>query len=78
MNVDRVLAWLERKNFISVHALTLYITLALTWVSLEKMTAYALASRLDGTGTALVIAAITAPIAYLQKAVFEIYAESRK
>lgn len=76
--MSRILAWLERKNFVSVHAFMLYATIWLTWESFLRMTAYATASKLDGTGTALVIAAITAPIAYLQKAVFEIYSESRK
>ena len=78
MTIDRVLAWLEKKNFVSVHALTLYITVWMSWEAFLRMSAYALASKLDGIGTAAVIAAITAPITALQVFVFRIYSESRK
>ncbi len=76
--MNRALAWLERKNFISVHALTLYITVWMSWEAFERMSAYALASRLDGIGTAAVIAAVTAPITALQVFIFKTYSESRK
>lgn len=76
--MNRALAWLERKNFISVHSLTLYITVWMSWEAFERMSAYALASRLDGIGTAAVIAAVTAPITALQVFIFKTYSESRK
>lgn len=76
--MNRALAWLERKNFISVHSLTLYITIWMSWEAFERMSAYAIVSRLDGIGTAAVIAAITAPITALQVFVFRVYSESRK
>jgi len=76
--INRGLAWLERQNFLSVHALMLYATMALTWLAFLKMSEYALASKLDGAGLALVIASITAPVTYLQKAVFEVYSGYRR
>ena len=76
--MSRILAWLERKNFVSVHAMTLYVTIWMSWQAFEKMSAYALVSRLDGIGTAAVIAAVTAPITALQVFVFRTYSESRK
>lgn len=76
--ISEALAWFERKNFISVHAITLYVTVWMSWEAFEKMSAYALASKLDGIGTAAVIAAVTAPITALQVFVFRTYSESRK
>ena len=76
--IARVLSWMERKNFVSVHALTLYVTVWMSWEAFRVMSAYALASKLDGTGTAAVILAVTAPITALQVFVFRTYSESRK
>ncbi len=73
-----MMAWLERKNFISVHALTLYLTLWMTWRAFLWASEYAFATTLDGIGTAAVIAACTAPISAVQVFVFRTYSESRK
>lgn len=75
--LDRSLAWLERKNILSVRSATLYVTLWMTWRAFLWASEYAFASKLDGIGTAAVIAAVTAPISALQAFVFKVYAESR-
>jgi hypothetical protein len=76
--VNRALSWLERKNFISVHAMTLYVTVWMTWRAFLWAGEYAFATTLDGIGTAAVIAAVTAPISAMQVFVFKTYSESRK
>ena len=77
MMIDRTLAWLEKKNFVSVRAGILYVTLWMTWRAFLWASEYALATKLDGIGTAAVIAAVTAPISVLQAFTFKIYSESR-
>lgn len=76
--IDRILAWFERKNFVSVHALTLYLTLWMTWRAFLWASEFSLASSLDGIGTAAVIAAVTAPISMLQGFIFNVYSGSRR
>jgi len=50
-------------------------TLFMTYIAFYRAYEFAMLMppRFDGTGTALVIAAFTAPVAYLQKAAFEAY-----
>ena len=56
----------------------LAVTLWMTWRSFCWAATFASVSTFDGTGTAAVIAAVLAPIAYLQKAVFDAYLASRR
>lgn len=71
----------DTRNFVSVHTLTLFITLWMTfeayhWAGLFAY--YSLDKGINGAELALMIGAVTAPITFLQKAVFEIYSASRK
>ena len=77
MSAPGFIGWADRHSFISVRAFTLYVTLWMTWEAFQWATHYAVAARLDGLGTAAVIAAVTAPISALQGFIFKIYAESR-
>lgn len=76
--MDRFLTWVERKNFISVRALMLYAAMWMSWQAFLEMTAFARVSKLDGTGLALVIAAVTAPVTALAGFVYNYYSSSRK
>ena len=74
-----VWSWCERKNFISVHSFTLYVTLFMTWEAFRWAAEYAMrTSATNALQDAAIIGAVTAPISYLQKAVFEIYSKSRQ
>ncbi len=74
-----VLRWIERKNFVSVHSLMLYVTMVQTWGVTVQAWKYAFESRLtSGAEIAMVIAAVTVPFAALQKFVFDTYSASRK
>lgn len=81
MTPDRVLAWMDRRNFVSVRTAVLGVTVWMTW----KVTVWAIAfsnlwllSGKDGVETGLVIAAVTAPFTALQVFAFRHYIESRK
>lgn len=58
-----------------VRRLVLLFTLVMTYVAFYKGYEFAILMppRFDGTGTALVIAAFTAPVAFLQKSAFDAY-----
>ena len=71
-------SWVERRNFISVRAFVLYVTVWMTWEISIKAFAFAYASKFDGTGTAMVLGAITMPFAALQAFVFKFYLESKQ
>ena len=75
--MNSAIAWLERKNFISVRSLVLYVSVYLTWEATLAAWAFAHASRFDGMGTAAIIGAVTGPITLLNGLVFKWYSESR-
>ncbi len=78
MMVDRFLEWADRRQFLSVRALCMYVTLGGTTLSFHWAGQYAYyASTNPGLETAAVIAAVTAPITALQLFVFKWYSESR-
>lgn len=67
------IAWIDRRHFVSVRGLTMYVTLGLTvYVTLEAFR-FAYASNLPGIDIAAIIAAVTAPMAALQKYTFDAY-----
>lgn len=71
----------DTKNFISVHTVTLCITLWMTFEAYAwagKFAYYSSDKSINSLEIAAIIAAVTAPITYLQKAVFEIYSTHRK
>lgn len=75
--MEKFWRWMDSRHFISVRALTLYITLWMTWKAFEWAAMYATVSKLDGTGTALTIGAVTAPISVLQGFIFKFYMEGK-
>ncbi len=75
--MNATIAWLERKNFIAVRSLVLYVCVWMTWKATVAAWAFASSSTFDGVGTAAVIAAVTGPIAALNGYVFGWYAKSR-
>lgn len=68
----------DTRNFVSVHTVTLGVTLWMTFEAYHWAGMFALQTEKTGAEVALIIGAVTAPITYLQKAVFEIYSQSRK
>jgi hypothetical protein len=77
MLIDRVLTWANQRHFVSIRALMIYTTLWMTWRAFDWAATYAHVSKFDSIGTAAVIAAVIAPITYLQSAVFKIYMEGK-
>ncbi len=75
---DRMLAWADRRQFVSVRALAMYVTLVITWVAFDWAGhyAYEVVGR-PGLEIAAIIAAVTAPVTALQAFVFKWYSESR-
>lgn len=68
----------ERKLAIR-RTLVLFITLWMTWKSFYWATVYAMSGiETNGVEAAAIIAAVTMPISYLQKAVFGQYIDSKK
>lgn len=76
--MNNFINWFNQKNFLSVHAFTLYVTLWMTWEAFHWAGVFALATDKVGAEVALIITAVTAPITYLQTKAFEIYSASRK
>ena len=67
-----VLEW-ERKLMIR-HTVVLFVTLWMTFRAFEWAARYAVSGmETNGLEAAAIIAAVTAPISYLQKVVFEAY-----
>ncbi len=65
--------WVDRRHFVSVRGLTMYVTLGLTvYVTFEAFR-FAYASELPGLELAAVLAAVTTPMAALQKYTFDAY-----
>jgi ABC-type maltose transport system permease subunit len=70
--------WVERKNFVSVHAGIVYVTMWMTWEITVQAWRFAYATQLtNGVEIAAVIAAVTVPFAALQGFAFSTYTKSR-
>ena len=72
--------WADRRQFLSVRALVMYITLIDTWYAFDWAARFAYVAptaQMDGMQVAAIIAAVTAPIAALQAFVFKWYTETR-
>lgn len=79
MNIDTLAAWEER---LAVRrSAVLFMTLWMTWRAFEWAGQYAILQGQSGgeslLASAAMIAAVTAPITYLQAAVFKSYIESK-
>ena len=75
--MDKFFDWADRRNFISVRALTLYITLWMSYEAFAWAGSFAFATTKDGLQVAAIIAAVTAPIAALQGFIFKFYMDSK-
>ena len=75
--MDKFITWLGNKNVISVHSFTLYVTLWMTYHAYVWAGDFAFHTDKAGLEVALIIGAVTAPITYLQKVVFDTYSNSR-
>lgn len=71
--MQQFMAWLDRRHFVSVRALTLYVTVWMTWKVTQWAFAFSTIATGDGVATAAVIAAVTAPVCALQGFVFSSY-----
>jgi hypothetical protein len=63
--------WVDKRQI--VRRGVLLFTLVMTYLAFKLGYDFALVSRFDGVGTAAVIAAFTAPVAYLQKSALDSY-----
>lgn len=73
--VERFWEWIDARGI--VRRIVLGFTLYATMYGMTSAWNFAYASKFDGVGTAAIIAAVLAPLAYLQKAVFDAYLTSR-
>ena len=75
--LNTLLSW-ERKLAVRRSAV-LFVTLWMTYRAFDWAAQYALTtSETSGLEAAAIIAAVTAPISYLQKSVFEAYISSKE
>lgn len=76
IDLDLIVQWEARLAL--RRSVVLFMTLWMTWRAFEWAAAFASATSLtSGTETALIIAAVTAPITYLQTAVFKAYISAK-
>jgi hypothetical protein len=73
MMISRAISWIDRRNFISIRAAVLGVTVWLTVSVIREAWIFAAMSHFDGVGTAAVIAAVTAPVTALQGFAFSSY-----
>lgn len=76
--MNRFLAWLDSRHFVSIRAFTLGVTLWMTWDAYQWAADFAAVSTFDSVGTAAVIGAVTGPISLMQGAVFKFYMDAKK
>lgn len=73
--MDRFWTWVDKRSVI--RRVVLGVTLWMTWRAFAWAAEFAEATDKSGMDVAAIIAAVTAPITYLQAAVFKTYAEGR-
>ena len=70
--------WADRRQLLSVRALVMYATIFDTWYAFKWGSEYAyFAASKSGAEVAMVIGAVTAPVAMMQAFVFKWYTETR-
>ena len=75
-NLRSTIEWIDRRHFVSIRAMTLGITIWMTWrvtIWAFEYARMALAADASGIDTAAVIGAITVPFAALQGFAFRTY-----
>ena len=76
MNSKRFWDWVDTRQII--RRIVVIFTLVMSVVAVLKGFDFAMVSKFDGLGTAAIITAFTAPVAYLQKAAFDAYLSTKK
>lgn len=78
MIVRKIMNFIDDRQVI--RRLVLGFTMYMTYIAFYRAYEFAmlLPPRFDGTGTALVIAAFTAPVAFLQKSAFTAYLDAKE
>ncbi len=78
MSPDRFLAWADRRHFVSVRAIVLYVTLWMTWRAFTWAAEFAYATTgKPGLDIAAIIGAVTVPITALQSFTFRWFMEAK-
>ena len=70
---QRFISWADRRHLVSVRSAVLGVTIWMTWEITKWAFQFAYAPEIDPIGKAAIIAAVTAPFAALQGAVFSSY-----
>ena len=76
MTIDRILAWVDRRNFVAVRTVVLAVTVWMTWrvtVWAVELTKLWLLTDKNGIELAAVLAAVTVPFSALQVFAFKTY-----
>jgi len=73
----RFVSWADRRHLVSVRTAALAVTIWMTWEVTRWAFGFAGTTRLPGIEAAAVIAAVTAPFAALQAAVFNAYMRAK-
>lgn len=79
--INRLLAWADKRNLVSVRSAVIYASLWMTWTAILWATEFAdkwLASGKSGSDVALVVGAVMVPLAAVQKYAFTDYIGSTK
>lgn len=75
--MSKFIAWFVSKDFVSVRAGVLYVTVWMTWLAFHWAGQFAFATDKAGAEVALIIGAVTLPITALQSFIFKVYSDSR-
>ena len=76
MTIDRILAWVDRRNFVAVRTVVLAVTVWMTWrvtVWAVELTKLWLLTDKNGIELAAVLAAVTVPFSAQQVFAFKTY-----
>lgn len=76
-NIDSLINWFSGKNFVSVHAGTLYVTIWMTYLAFDWAGRFAFATDKPGVEVAAIITAVTVPVTALQGFIFSVYSKAR-
>lgn len=76
--MNAFIEWFKEKNFVSVHAGALYLTLYMTWDAYKWAADFAIHTDKPAADISLIIAAVTVPLSTLQGFIFKVYSDSRK
>jgi hypothetical protein len=74
--IERFWDWVDQRSI--VRRIVLFLTVWMTWRAFQWAAVFAASTPKSGMEVAAIIAAVTAPITYLQSAAFKTYSEGRK